>query len=112
MEYFLSGANVAMVMVTLVLVQLVKFFLPTPPPAIPGAVVSKWSVVEELRWVPLFAAFFIAMILSFIFDPHVGQDLKGKISDGLQTGAYTVATWETYSQTIQRVIDKLRGIGG
>jgi hypothetical protein len=110
MEQFLSGANVAMVIVTLVLVQLIKFFLPPVPPAVPGEPVNKWSVGERWKWIPFYAAFLIAVILSIIFDPHAGQTLRYKISDGLQTGAYTVVTWEVYSNTFQRVIDRLRGL--
>lgn len=108
---FLTGADVAMVAVTMLLVQGLKFLLPSPIPADPKIPVSRWDVAEWLKWAPYIAAFLFGVALSIAFDPHEGQALKGKIRDGLQTGAYAVAAWEGYSQTIKKIVDRIRASG-
>jgi hypothetical protein len=93
----LASANTAMVAVTFALCQVLKRVLPSPPPEVPGAAYDPWKVAKRFAWMPFAAAFLIGLILSIVFDPHQGQRFIDKVADGLQTGAYSVVTWELWS---------------
>jgi hypothetical protein len=93
----LINADTAMVAVTFAVCQVAKRMLPSPPPEIPGGVYNPWSTIKRFEWVPFALAFVIGVSLSMAFDQHVGQSLVGKARDGLQTGAYSVVTWELWS---------------
>lgn len=92
----LVNADTAMVAVTFALCQIIKRFLPSPAPDASGET-KNWSVERRYAPIPFAAAFVIGICLSIIFDPHEGQTLMGKIRDGLQTGAYSVLSWELWS---------------
>ena len=106
---WLVSADTAMVAVTFFMVQVVKFFIPSPIPEIPGAAPDRWRVVKELQWLPFAAAFILGTLLSVIFDPDKGELIVSKFRGGLQTGAYSVAVWELYSTAIKPIVDKILG---
>lgn len=106
---YLPGANTAMAIVTVVVVQLLKFILPSPVPENPKVAVSRWAVIPQLKWAPLVATFLVACGLSLRFDPHVGQSFVGKLGDGLQTAAYAVISWEVYDNIVKPAVKKLFG---
>lgn len=106
--YLLTGANVALAVVVVVIVQLIKFFLPAPAPEVIGDKVNRFSVSERWKWIPFYSAVLLSIGLSIALDPHKDQSFVGKLFDGLQTGAYAIAIWEAYSQSVQRIIDRVR----
>ncbi len=93
-DKYLVNANVPLAIVTVIVLQLVKRYLPSPNG-------EKYKVIPQLSWLLPALAFFIGTALSFGLDPHVGQSVKGKLSDGLQTGAYAIVAWELYSEWIK-----------
>lgn len=101
---YLEHANKMMGVLTVFLVQLLKYFLPSPSK--PGLVgeTDKWKVLPQHKGFLPLTAFLIGVILSIAFDPHVGQPLAGKIQNGLETGAWAIAMWEMYSRWVQPVI--------
>jgi hypothetical protein len=101
---YLEHANKAMGVLTVMLVQLLKYFLPSPAKIGLAGIPDKWKVIPQLKWFLPLAAFLIGIALSLLFDPHVGQSFLGKIQDGLETGAYAIVMWELYSRWIQPVI--------
>lgn len=106
---WLVSADTAMVAVTFFMVQLIKFFVPSPIPDIPGAAPNRWKVVEDLQWIPFVAAFVFGTALSVAFDPDANELIVSKIRGGLQTGAYSVAVYGMYSTMVKPVIDKIIG---
>jgi hypothetical protein len=106
MDYsiYLEHANKAMGIVTVFLVQLIKYFLPSPAKVGLGGPPDNWRVIPQMKWFLPMAAFLIGVGLSLLFDPHKGQALLGKIQDGLETGAYAIAIWELYSRWVQPAI--------
>jgi hypothetical protein len=93
----LVNADTAMVGVTFILCQIAKRMLPSPPPEIPGEPYNPWAVIRRMAWVPFALAFVLGVILSVVFDPDPGKTMLLRIRGGLQTGAYSVATWELWS---------------
>lgn len=110
LKKMLLSADTAMAAVTFIFVCfVVKPLLPSPLPEIPGQAPDRWRVVKELQWVPLAMAFIFGTILSVWFDPDANELLVSKIRGGLQTGAYSVAMWESYSVVLKPIIDKVLG---
>ncbi len=100
---YLIHANKAMAIVTIFLVQLVKFLLPSPPTDAAGKQ-DRWKTIPQAKWFILLSAFLIGISLSILFNSANGQPLLGKIEGGLETGAFAIAGWEIYSRWIQPVI--------
>lgn len=101
------NADMAMVVVTIVVVQLIKGLLPSPIPS-PDQPIRKLRVIEQLRWVPLICAFVVGTALAILLDKDQ-LALIPKIRSGLQTGAYAVAAWEVYSATIRPTVERVLG---
>jgi hypothetical protein len=93
----LVNADTAMVAVTVVFCQVVKRMLPSPPPEIEGTPYDPWRTVKRMAWVPFAMAFVFGVILSVAFDPDPNEATVLKMRGGLQTGAYSVAAWELWS---------------
>ncbi len=93
----LVNADTAMVAVTFALCQVAKRMLPSPPPDDINAPYNPWAVIKRLAWVPFALAFIVGMILSVAFDPDPAKTALLKVRGGLQTGAYSVAAWELWS---------------
>ena len=93
----LVNADTAMVGVTFILCQIAKRMLPSPPLEDIAVPYNPWAVIKRLAWVPFALAFVVGMILSVVFDPDPAKTMLLKIRGGLQTGAYSVATWELWS---------------
>jgi hypothetical protein len=93
----LKSADTAMVAVTVCVCQIIKRMLPAPPPEIVGAPYNPWSTIKRLAWVPFASAFLIGVFLSVAFALDYGQPMLTKVRAGLQTGAYSVAAWELWS---------------
>ncbi len=106
---WLVSADTAMVAVTFFICQVTKPLLPSPTPEIPGARPSRWDVVRQLQWIPLVESFVVAVILSVVFDPDAKEALLSKVRGGLQTGAYSVAVWETWSSVARPLLEKALG---
>lgn len=93
----LVNADTAMVAVTFALCQVAKRMLPSPPPEVVGAPYNPWDTVKRFAWIPFALAFIVGVSLSMAFDQDVGQSFGGKFRDGMQTGAFSVVTWELWS---------------
>jgi len=93
----LVNADTAMVAVTFALCQVAKRMLPSPPPEDINAPYNPWAVIKRLAWVPFALAFVVGMLLSVAFDPDPARPVLVKMRAGLQTGAYSVAAWELWS---------------
>ena len=101
----LAGAHITWAFVTVLLVQAVKgAFLPNDPNAPVGA--GRWTSPKRLGRLMQVLAFFVATGLSVAFDPHEAQSVVGKLGDGLQTGAASIAIWEIYSKWFQPLLVK------
>jgi hypothetical protein len=99
-----------MAAVTFVFVAfLVKPLLPSPCPDIPGQAPDRWRVAKDYQWVPLAMAFIVGTLLATFLDADKGELFVSKIRGGLQTGAYSVAMWESYSVIVKPIIDKVLG---
>ncbi len=110
LKKMLLSADTAMAAVTFIFVCfIVKPLLPSPLPEIPGQAPDRWRVVKEFQWVPLTMAFLIGTLLSVVFDPDANELIVSKVRGGLQTGAYSVALWETYSVALKPIIGKVLG---
>ena len=103
------NADMAMVVVTIVLVQIIKGLLPSPAPDDPMGQAKIFATVERLKWIPLASAFIIGTALAFLLDMDAGEVVKSKLRGGLQTGAYAVAAWEIYSASIQPTVERMFG---
>ena len=102
---WLKSAHLSYAVVTVCVVQIVKrLIFPDDPDIVFGN--DKWSVPKRWRKYILLVAFLVAVGLSMIFDPDVGQTLLGKTGDGLQTGAAAIAMWEVYDKWIKPVVFK------
>lgn len=106
---WLVSADTAMVAVTFFVCQVTKPLLPSPFPDIPGQRPSRWDVVRQLQWIPLVESFVVAVLLSVIFDPDKNELLISKLRGGLQTGAYSVAVFETWSSVGKPLLEKVLG---
>ncbi len=110
LKNMLAGADAMMAAVVFIFVCfIVKPLLPSPPPEIPGAAPDRWRVAKEFQWVPLAMSFIMGTLLSVVFDPDANELIVSKVRGGLQTGAYSVALWETYSVALKPIIDKVLG---
>lgn len=95
---YLIGANKALAIVTVVIVQIVKMYLPPNPDAPIGDL--RFSVGSRFKRYLLLAAFVIGVALSMILVPVSGAAWRDQLANGLQTGAYAVVTWEIYSNWV------------
>jgi hypothetical protein len=93
LDWFLQ-ANKGVAAVTVVLVQIIKLWLP-------GNGEGRFSVAESWKKYLLPLTFGIAVGLSVLFDPDKGKSFLGKIGDGLQTGGLAVVMWEIYSNWVR-----------
>mgnify|MGYP001561037271 CR=1 FL=1 len=110
LKRMLLSADTAMAAVTFIFVCfIVKPLLPSPLPEIPGAAPDRWKVVRELQWAPLVMAFLMGTFLSVVFDPDANELIVSKVRGGLQTGAYSVALWESYSVIVKPMVDRVFG---
>ncbi len=106
----LTSADAAMAAVTFIFVCfIVKPLLPSPLPDIPGAAPDRWRVVKEYQWVPLAMAFLMGTVLAVLLDPDKEELFVSKLRGGFQTGAYSVALWESYSVIVKPIVDKVLG---
>jgi hypothetical protein len=108
----LSAANVGMAIVTLTLVQIIKYFLPSKevdPDGPEGEKPSQWTVKREYQWVPLASAFLIAQILATIIGYFTGMAALAVFVAGLQTGALAVIFWEAWSSVISPLVKRFSG---
>ena len=105
------NADMAMVVVTIVLVQIIKGLLPSPAPTDIGSPAPTFATIEQLKWIPLAAAFVIGTALAFALDMDAGEGGISKLRGGLQTGAYAVAAWEVYSVSIRPTVERMFGRG-
>ena len=103
------SADMAMVVVTIVVVQIIKGLLPSPAPPICGASPKIFATIEQLKWIPLASAFIVGTALAFFLDMDKGEGAISKFRGGLQTGAYAVAAWESYSVIVKPIVDKVLG---
>lgn len=103
----MAGVAVVLVILTIAVVQGVKRILPSPQQANVNLPEDKWKVADWLSWVPFLMAFVVGMVLSVVFDPQAGQPFRGKLRDGIQTGAYAVVAWEAYSVVVRPIIDRI-----
>lgn len=103
----LLQANQAIALCTVILLQIVKAFLPPDPTSPVGS--GRFTVAPRFRKWLLLGAFVIAMALSVLLDPHKDQTLAGKFGDGLQTGAYSVVFWEIYSNWLRPILEGKSG---
>lgn len=107
----LSAANVGMAIVTVTLVQIIKYFLPSKevdPDGPEGEKPSVWTVKREYQWIPLASAFVIAQILAMIIGYFTGMAFLAIFVAGLQTGALAVIFWESWSSVVSPVIKRFR----
>lgn len=108
---YLNAADMAMVVVTIALVQIIKGLLPSPAPEGIGSPAPVFATIEQLKWIPLAAAFIIGTALAFFLDLDKGEGVISKFRGGLQTGAYAVAAWEVYSASIRPTVERMFGRG-
>lgn len=96
----LVNADTAMVAVTFAICQIVKRMLPSPPPPeTPGESSNPWAVLRRMAWIPFATAFVVGVVLAVAFDPDPAKPMVLRIRGGLQTGAYSVVAWESWSNT-------------
>jgi len=102
-EFFIS-ADKGLAAVTVILVQVIKIWLPPDPEADPGK--GTFTVAPRWKKILLPLTFLIGMTLSLIFSPETGQSMVRKVADGLQTGGLAVVIWELYSNWVRPFIEK------
>jgi hypothetical protein len=102
----LVDADRAMVIVTVVLVQLLKLALPSPPTETLGAAPKKWEVVQGWKWFFPLIAFLLGIILSVFLGATKGIPWTLRIRVGLETGAYAIAAWELYKAYLRPIFIK------
>lgn len=103
------NADMAMVVVTIVLVQIIKGLLPSPVPQGIGEQPKRFATIEQLKWVPLASAFIIGTVLAVLLDLDAAEPIVSKVRGGVQTGAYAVAAWEVYSAAIRPTVERMFG---
>jgi len=102
-EFFIS-ADKGLAAITVVILQLIKIWLPPDPSAEPGK--GMFTVASKWKRVLLPLAFLVGMGLSLIFSPHAGNTVQARIIVGLQTGGLAVVIWELYSNWVRPFFEK------
>ena len=104
LKEFFTSADKGLAAITVVLVQIIKIWLPPDPAAGPGN--GTFTVAARWKKILLPLTFLIGMVLSLIFSPETGQSMVRKVSDGLQTGGLAVVIWELYSNWVRPFFEK------
>jgi hypothetical protein len=101
---WLLSADKAMAAATVIIIQIIKMWIPSDPSALPGE--GRFTIGERWKKYLLLGTFLVGAGLSVAFDPHKGQSLQGKLGDGIQTGGLAVVMWEIYSNWIRPIVTK------
>jgi len=100
---WLLQANKGIALVVVILLQIVKAFLPPDPNAPFGE--GRFTVDPKYRKWLLLGAFVLAFAISIPLDPHKDQNLVGKVTDALHTGGMAVVLWEIYSNFLRPLLE-------
>jgi len=98
------SADRGLAAVTVILVQIIKIWLPPDPDAALGK--GTFTVAPRWKKVLLPLTFVIGVGLSLLFSPYTGNTVQGRIIVGLQTGGLAVVIWEMYSNWVRPFIEK------
>ena len=82
-----ANSNLLIVSITCVFVFCLYYAFPGPRNKDGDRIPKVFPPWDQVLF---FAPFVIAVPLSYYFDPHVGQSVKGKLLDGLTTGTYAM----------------------
>jgi cadmium resistance protein CadD (predicted permease) len=99
LKEFFTSADKGLAAITVVLVQIIKIWLPQDPEAAPGK--GTFTVAERWKRILLPLTFVIGLGLSLLFSPNTGNTIQGRIIVGLQTGGLAVVIWELYSNWVR-----------
>ena len=102
-EFFIT-ADKGLAAVTVILVQIIKVWLPPDPAAEPGK--GSFTVAPRWKKILLPLTFFIGTGLSALFSPSAGATIQARVIVGLQTGGLAVVIWEMYSNWVRPFFEK------
>jgi hypothetical protein len=103
---WLLSASKPMAAVTVVIVQLIKLFLPSDPEAPIGG--DRFSVAPRFKKYLLVGTFLVGCGLSITFNFENSQGIREKISVGLQTGGLAVVYWEIFKNWVRPILERVK----
>jgi len=94
-------ADQGLACLTVIMVQIVKLYLPSDPSSL-----DKYSVDPKYKKHLLSLSFVVGIGLSLLFAPSEGKNAVMRLKSGLYTGGMAVVVWEAYSNWVRPFLER------